>query len=579
MTLKNFFQSFWGGVITVFIFALFVYLLFGFFYQGEISFNIIGPNEVKAGEIAEFRFIYVNNSRTALENVEIVVLLPSGIISVEAPETRNIVINLERILSKTSGEKTLKLMALMVPEKSQVIHSSFHYRPKNLTAVFEKKAEKVVFISGSVFNLNLSLPKQVFVEQFFSLVIHWENLTNQAFADMRLKGQWPSGFSLKEANPRPREADNLWQLGELGPAAQGRINLQASLFGSSGESKQLVIVLETLVGREFFPIAQQEGFISLIEHPLALSTLVNGDIVYNADLGEQLEFKINFQNNFTTALRDLIIKTQLEGEIFDFRTLKTSHQGFFTLRDRTIIWRGATVPQLYVLNPGERGEISFSVQLKNENQYSFRHPDQKNIVLEVKTTIESSTIPPQLEGEGPVKTGSLVTIKLNTQPALVIGSYFRDAPSGILNIGSLPLRVGQATSFTIHWQIKNTFNALSSVEIKTVLPQGVEFTGRIAGDYGESAPVYNERTREITWLLASVPAGSGVLTKPLTAVFQIKVTPFLHQVNQAIPLTEAISLTATDVFTRKNFQLHYEAIKSTALTDKTVLPGDGIVRQ
>lgn len=576
--IKKFFQSFWGGVIIVLLIGLLAYGLYSYFYQGEVVFNIEGPSEMRKGENTEFIFTYTNNSRVTLENTELVIRLPEGIISEENPEKQVIVINLGQVLSGDSNEKVLPFMAFLTPQNSKTINASLRYQKANITAVFEETQEKNIIVSDSVFRVEFMLPRQVFAEQLFVSRIHWENLTNRSFSQIRIRAQWPESFTLEESNPPPTEDNNIWYLGELAPASQGRINLENSLAGHSGENKELTVFLEKQIANNFYPIAQETGFIALIENPLALSTLVNQTTVYNADLGDELNFTITFQNNFNTALRDLVVTTQLSNNVFDFRTLRASHRGFFTLRNRTIIWRGTTVPHLYVLNPGERGELTFSVRLQNPEQHRFRHADQKNTQLEVRTTVESPTMPPQIEEGGSVKTSSLLTIKLNTQPSIVVDSYFRDAVSRILNTGPLPLRVDQPTHFTIHWNINNTFNALNNVEVRATLPQGVEFTNRVAGNYGENAPIFDEDTREVVWRINSIPAGSGTLTRALSAVFQIKVTPTINQINQSITLLGTTNLTATDAFTRNNFQIQFDEVSSNNLTDKTVLPGSGIVR-
>jgi len=203
---------------------------------------------------------------------------------------------------------------------------------------------------------------------------------------------------------------------------------------------------------------------------------------------------------------------------------------------------------------------------------------QKNIVLETHTSIESSNIPEQLEVSELPRAAALNTIKLNSNCEVAIGSYFRDVSSKIANTGRLPLKADEPTDFTIHWKIINNFNALREITVKTTLPLWAEFTSQIAGDYGQNPPRYDSATRELSWTIPSISAGSGILTKASEAVFQIKVTPSLSQVNQKIDLINQTIFTAIDAFTGKNISFAYPAVKSTQLTDKTVFPGDGIVK-
>jgi len=108
---------------------------------------------------------------------------------------------------------------------------------------------------------------------------------------------------------------------------------------------------------------------------------------------------------------------------------------------------------------------------------------------------------------------------------LKIISYFRDAASRLVNTGSLPLQVNRSTDFTIHWKIANSFNALKNVTVMTTLPTGVQFTGKVAGNYGVNPPSYNAQNRVVSWELPLIPAGSGVIARAYEAIFQIRVTP------------------------------------------------------
>jgi len=101
---------------------------------------------------------------------------------------------------------------------------------------------------------------------------------------------------------------------------------------------------------------------------------------------------------------------------------------------------------------------------------------------------------------------------------------------------------------------------------------------QVAGNYGSNPPSYDNNTRQITWTVPVVSAGSGSITPAYEAVFQIKVTPLSSQINQGVELINETNFTATDSFTLKNINITYPAVKSERLTDTTVIPNDGIVR-
>jgi len=576
--IKNFLHSFWGGAIIIILVIILGYFIWGILASGGIIFSLLGPDDMKSGEIGEFHLKYANDSRLTLEDCSIEIDLPEGAILIEDPSKKTIVFDIDEVLSKASGDKMIDLMITGEPKTAKNIEATFNYRPKGLSSSFSKKDIKTVLLSSSSFNLEINVPKQIFIDQTFPFEINWANLTQQTFEGIELRAEWPTGFSFENANPdvtREEGSNNKWVMGVVGASGQGKINVGGAISGQDRETKRIILTLGLVKNNSFFPLAKTEGFLDLISNPLKISAFVNGDVNYNADLGEKLDFTINYENNYSSSLRDLKITTQLNGDVFDFSTLKAP-KGLFSTKLQTITWTGAGVKELYVLNPDEKGTLSFSVKLKKD--WLMQSLAQKNIILEAKITIESASAPEELGYQGLPRAQALNTIKLNSNCALNIESYFWDAPSQIVNTGKLPLKVGEPTDFTIHWKIINTYNALNNVTIQTTLPLWAEWTNQVAGNYGDYPPVYDANSRQITWTVATIPVGSGIVLKSYEAIFQVKVTPLSSQINQGIDLINETTLTATDAFTSKNISFTYPVVNSNELTDPAMPHNGGIIR-
>ena len=74
--IKNFLHSFWGGAIIVILVIILGYFLWGILTSGGIIFSLLGPDDMKSGEIGEFHLKYANNSRVTLEDCSIEINLP-----------------------------------------------------------------------------------------------------------------------------------------------------------------------------------------------------------------------------------------------------------------------------------------------------------------------------------------------------------------------------------------------------------------------------------------------------------------------------------------------------------------------
>ena len=568
-------NRFWLGVIVTIVVIGLGYLIFILLRSGGVEFGVVGPNEVKAGEPREFKLIYQNNSRISLEDGELLLNLGDGVVSLESPNERILRANIGEIKSGEKGEQIFKLMFFGENRASRNLEAVFHYRPKTITSLLEQKTNYLVVISGSTFKVDMTLPQQVLPEQDFPMNISWENQSENNYQDVKIKIDWPENYNFASALPQPSEQNNIWYLGQVPAGGQNKIDINGSLSGQEGISRKFVVNVLIYLNDRAFVLNQVESYLAVIPNPLVMSASVNGDTVYNANISDDLNFRITYRNDHQVGLRNVVIKAKLDGSMFDFSTLK-AYKGYFSSKDKTITWNSTNMPELIVLNPGESGEINFSIKtLKN---YVVKSAADKNLMMTMKATIDTTTIPEAIGINSPIKAAAQVIVKINTKADLLVSSFYRDAPANIINAGKLPLRVGQPVQFTIHWKIKNYTNAINNVVVKTILPTGVTFTGRLAGNMGENQVTYNDRTGEVIWTLDNIPANSGILTKAYEAIFQIEATPAANSVNQAINLTSETTLTAQDMFTQQNISVIVPPVRSDSLTDITVLREDGIVR-
>ncbi len=156
-------------------------------------------------------------------------------------------------------------------------------------------------------------------------------------------------------------------------------------------------------------------------------------------------------------------------------------------------------------------------------------------------------------------------------------AYFRDAEAGILNKGVMPPKAGQPTNFTIHWILKSFASDFTGIEVRSPLKDGVKFTGTAKSDFG-NAPVLDEKTNEMVWILDKLPANKGFVDDPAEAIFQIEATPSSSQVANYMLLIGEIILKAVDAFTFNQTELKLEPITTALPDDATVGQQGGVVQ-
>ncbi|MGB9763181.1 MAG: hypothetical protein ACPLW7_04130 [Minisyncoccia bacterium] len=578
MSLKKFFTSFWGGALLVVILLIIGYFIWTAFAKGNVSLVINGSSDINSGGEADLDISIINNSNLILEDAILSINLPQGVFPLGEINRNNIELNIGEIPKKKTIHQNISLMIIGEEQTAKNIEVNLSYRPKGLTSTFIKQANKNIIISGSSFNLNVNTPQKVFIGQNFPIVVNWTNLTNKSFNQVELIAEWPTGFSLSSSNPdvsKENGLNNEWVIGAIGANGEGKINIQGNLTGQDGESKIIVFKLVVKQKDDILVLNKTENHVVLVKNPLVLNVSVNGDSDYIANLGDNLDVNITYLNNYNSSLRDLTLTVHLDGNVFDLSTLRAP-KGTFSYRLQTITWMGDQVPSLYVLNPGQQDNLRFTVRLKKD--WPMLSLAQKNIVLQIETNLQSKSVPEGVTYETLPQSSFINTIKLNSDFKVLVEAYYRDPPALIANSGSLPLKVDQPTDFTIHFKVMNTYNNVNNVLINTTLPVWARWTNQVAGNYGDNPPQYDESTRTVSWAIPVVNAGSGTLTKPLEAIFQIRITPSSSQANSSIVLINETTVTGTDTFTGQTINLTYPSILSTNLTDKTVLPSDGIVR-
>jgi hypothetical protein len=102
------------------------------------------------------------------------------------------------------------------------------------------------------------------------------------------------------------------------------------------------------------------------------------------------------------------------------------------------------------------------------------------------------------------------------------------------------------------------------------------WTGQVKSN-SATVPLWNERTREITWAIDRILATKGVIGDPTEAVFQVRAVPTFEQVGRAEPLMTETKLAATDEFTGGVLEFADPALTTALPDDPTVGQSAGIV--
>ncbi len=536
-----------------------------------LSFSL--PEEVLSADPFDLRIEYKNNSSNLLRDVTLMVELPDGVKSLADTVQGSFVRrDLGDLGTGSDSNQTFRLIAMGEANKVINFKATLQYNLPGFSSRFEKTIKKEISISSPALSFDLVLPQGVISNEEFMFQIEYANNTEHTISGVKLQAFYPLGFNYINSSIPPAEGNNIWALGDLPAKTTGKLSITGNVIGQTGAFYDFGGQMSLVLNNQTITLDRKNAGLTIQTSPLRMTLYVNNAMDYVAHAGEELEYRLDYQNNTEVALQEVIIKETLDGEMFDLSSVQTS--GYFDSGTRRVIFNAGNTEALRLVNRGDGGSVSFKVRLKES--FPIKKLNDKNFVVKIQAQLESPSVAPNtnlLKTIGVTE----ITSKIAGKADLIALAYFRDASSGIVNKGTLPLTVGKSTNFTIHWKVINYSDDLSNVVIRSVLPQGVSWTGQVAGNYGESAPKYNERTGEVIWEIPKLPATTGIALPAREAIFQIAVTPSLNQAGNYMKLLEGTNLSAKDDFVGSDYNLTVEAIDSRLENDSTVKDGEGKV--
>lgn len=563
------------GVLALILIVQGIFVAVRYFSRdANIKISFSTQDNILVAAPFELNIEYKNNSSNLLKNAVLTLELPEDVESVDdSGDGFFITRSLGDLGTGSSNNQLFNLVAAGGTNRVVEFEATLQYDLPGFSSRFEKAETKEVEIGGTALDLNLVLPTNIISGEEFTLELNYANNTGKTLTGLEVQAFYPLGFDFIDAINAPSEGNDFWSLGDLGPNENGKILITGTIIGQTDSYYSFSAQLSLLVNKNLVSLDKMTSGVSIQASPLKLALSLNDASDYIVSLGETLNYKVEYQNNTEVDLKEVILKVKLNSDLFDLNSVQSS--GYHDSLNGQIVWNAGNNEDLRLIQKGESGSVSFSVQTKNN--YSIKKMSDKNFFVKVSAQMESPSVPSGTDWEKTTATTELSN-KVSGKTQLISFAMFRDADSGIVNKGTLPLVVGNATNFTIHWKFINYSNDISNLTVKTVLPQGVSWSNVVGGNYGESAPVYNERTGEVIWQISNLPATTGIVLPAREAIFQISVVPSTNQVGSYMTLIGPMEISGVDDFTGQQIDFTNGEINSSLENDSSVNDEDGKVR-
>lgn len=552
--------------VAVVLFGIAGFYLYQYFSVKETGLEIKAPSEALVGTSFTVAVVFENSSSKTLISPKLSLVLPEGIIYLEDESKRIIEKDLKEIAPSQIVKEEFEVALIGKPFQTYRFDSSlsYAYPSSALSNRFSKKASFLVLAREPVLSLDLTGPEKVLDGQEFEVSLRYQNQDSKPLSGI-IEFQIPKEFSLQGSEPQLEK--NQLILENLSPSQERAALISGFLSGEEYSYFPFGVVAKVKIKDKYYPIEEKQLSISLLPSPLSLKIELEGQnkdkIVFP---GQNLNFRVSFNNGADINFSDVILEVELKGKMFNFSSLKT--KGYFDDTQKKITWTATDLPLLKEIKARSGGSVSFSIGLLSS--YPVESLADKNFTLQLKGKISSPTVPYNVVA--PKTTGTAqAEYKVGGQIFLSQSAYFLEPSPDIVNQGSLPPKVGVPIQYTIHWDLETWATDFKDIKISSFLGTGVKWTGKVKTNIS-TVPVYNPRTQEITWEIPLIEANKGVVEKSPQAVFQVEFVPSSLNLDNRFIIVSKTNLSATDAFTEKVSEISLKSLDSRELSDSDLPP-------
>lgn len=518
------------------------------FKQENVIVDFSGDSEIRSGEILEKNLIVNNENRIALKTAQIKVFYPEELRPVysdfmkEGPGN-SFYIDIGSLSKFETREYPLQFETFSSFDHEIYLQTELTYQPDNFSSNFNKEGNYLVVIRGSVVGFSLISTNEAASGELLKFIGVLSNNGDEDFENLILELEYPDSFNLEKLELEKISDDSKkFKIPIIKTGEKREIEILGSFIDEVDSIKNLKAKIGLLKDDDFSEIISAEEAIKIIPSRIAISQ----EIINGVDLekmttvaGDSLRYEINFKNNSSSPLTDLVLKSEINGDLIDLDSIEAV-SGYYDRDKKEIIWRASEVPALKSLNPGEGGSVEFRFSTRDK----FIPDNERNQIIITQAKISSPNINTQILSNQEISSEEKI-VKVETNLNVLVSGKHNN--SVFNNTGPIPVKIGEETTFTVKIELKNDFNKINNPKITIKIPSGINWKNSYQRSSGEI--VFNERTNELFWELDEIEDFVGY-SKPLEElVFQLGVVPQNDTSSNSISLIRDIVFVGYDNFT------------------------------
>lgn len=369
-----------------------------------------------------------------------------------------------------------------------------------------------------------------------------ENLSEKDIKDLRIRYYYPQGFTYRESLltqdnilntvRQPDEGNNIWNIANLQRLNKRKLSIEGSVFQTPGASLSFRADVEIKNGDSWESVSTIARDITIAAKPLAISTRIETSNFFTA--GQTLNFIVNYENQGTNTVKDAQISATVQdpANLLDWSSLQFDGGNRGSLKNNSITWSGNNLPQLANLGIRSKGELKYSVKVKNEANFLNTLRDQSEYILIPQASANGKNIQPiQVNGET-YKAQADISFKQTITPL-----QFADGQTN-------------RRKFRVLWEISTRQNKVDNVIIRTrsILNTDAWNPSSVTPAANSNQISYNPQNGEIVWAVGNVLAYSGISNSIVSISFDLEVEKPVNFASDSIELYKEIAISGVDNF-------------------------------
>lgn len=526
-----------------------------------VDFTLIGPDKITVGDPVVLTIRVVNRSNAVVREGRVDLKLPDGSISADGAygslgTVRQKVV-IDDVLPGREFKKDIQVRFFGSLNQVLSVDGSYLYRPENIQTFLTQDAELKAEITRVPVAVTVDTPEKVSSGQELTATIGVDSELNAPFPDMAVGVDLPAGFRLTSSDPALSSgSDSIWMLNDLPTGVSQRIVLRGVISGSPEEVKAFHVRLGRYDAKSktWLVLADVTSGPSIASPFLFVQTFLNGSRNGSLTPGAQVDGNVYYKNNLTQKIQNVNIVLSFPEKLVSLESVRAD-KGFYDVTKKALVWNPSSEQNLRELNPGEEGTSVFSFIIKEA--LPIKSFSDKNFFFTVTTAIDTASPPAEYRGIS-LEYRDSAEFKIESPIRVNARAAFYDSP--VANTGPMPPKVRETTTYVVYLQLTSGANDLKDVEVRAQLPGGVLWKNIISSDLGTVS--FNPASQEVLWRIPKLPAASGVLRSPVTAVIQVGLTPAENQVNTSPTIMSAIAASGVDTFT--------DAVENDTTNDLTI---------